>query len=384
VTRVASSFAQVPRSAVREMLERALARPDTIRLELGDPDFTTPAHIVEAALQAASEGFTHYTSSAGLESLREAIANRINRVNRFACSSDQVVVTTGACGGLFALLRVLVDPGDEVLVPDPGWTGYAAIAASSGARVGTYQLDRASGFALDIGAVERALTERTRVVVVNSPANPTGSVAGREALTGLVELAARRDLWLVSDEAYEALVFDGRHVSAAACAAGPVISVFTCSKTYAMTGWRVGYVVAPGDIAAMVARAQESIVSSVSSVSQKAAEAALTGPQAPVDEMRSAYQRRLELAADLLDAHEVPYIQPAGAFYVLVDVSGSGVDDRTFALSLLDRHGVAVVPGSAFGRGAEGLVRVSLCVADEAIAEGLDRLAHALTTRTAA
>jgi aspartate aminotransferase/aminotransferase len=201
-------------------------------------------------------------------------------------------------------------------------------------------------------------------------------------LTGLVELAARRDLWLVSDEAYEALVFDGHH-GARRVRGGPVISVFTCSKTYAMTGWRVGYVVAPGDVAAMVARAQ-SRSCRVSSVSQKAAEAALTGPQGAVDAMRSAYQRRLELAADLLDAREVPFIRPAGAFYVLVDVSGSGVDDRTFALSLLDKHGVAVVPGSAFGRGAEGFVRVSLCVADEAIAEGLDRLAHALTTRTAA
>ena len=379
-----SSFADVQRSAIREMLERALARPDTIRLELGDPDFTTPPHIVEAALRAASEGFTHYTPSVGLPSLREAVADRIRSMNGFACAPDEIVVTTGACGGLYALLRVLADPGDEVLVPDPGWTGYASIAAFVGASARPYALDRDSGFGLDVAAVERALTPHTRAIVVNSPSNPTGSVERREALAALVELATEHDCWLVSDEAYESFVFDGAHVSAAACADGPVISVFTCSKTYAMTGWRVGYLVAPREVAASAARAQEAVVSSVSSVSQKAAEAALTGPQDAVDQMRAAYRRRLELATSLLDELQVPYVRPAGAFYLLVDVAAAGVDSRTFALALLDEHGVAVVPGSAFGAGAEGLVRVSLCVAEDAISEGLQRLGSALATRVAA
>jgi|1186.fasta_scaffold10743_2 aspartate aminotransferase len=383
MTRVASSFANAPRSAVREMLERALARPDTIRLELGDPDFTTPRHIVEAALRAASDGFTHYTASSGLASVREAAAARVRTVNGFDCTPEEVVVTTGACGGLHALLRVLADPGDDVLVPDPGWTGYAAIAASVGASVRPYALDRGSRFGLDVEAVERAVTPRTRAIVVNSPSNPAGSVASREALAALVELAARHDCWLVSDEAYESFVFDATHVSAAASAEGPVISVFTCSKTYAMTGWRVGYLVAPRDVAVSAARAQESVVSSVSSVSQKAAEAALTGPQDAVEEMRATYRHRLELATSLLDELGVPYVRPAGAFYLLVDVSAAGVDSRTFALALLDEHGVAVVPGSAFGTGAEGLVRVSLCVADDAISEGLRRLGRALAASPA-
>lgn len=384
MTRIGSTFANVPRSAVREMLERALERPDTVRLELGDPDFATPSHIVEAAHRAAASGFTHYTPAAGLASLREQIAARVTDANRFVVHTEQVVVTTGACGGLFALLRVLLDPGDQVLVPDPGWTGYGAIAGTLGASVGTYALDRDRRFALDVAAVADALTPATRVVVVNSPGNPAGNVADEPALRGLVELAERHGLWLVSDEAYEAFVLEGTHTSVAASAPGPVISVFTCSKTYAMTGWRVGYLVAPPEVAQLVARAQESIVASVSAVSQKAAEAALSGPQDAVAHMRSVYERRLGAATRLLDEAAVSYVRPQGAFYLLVDIACSGLDSRTFALSLLDDYGVAVVPGSAFGLGAEGLVRVSLCVADDAIEEGLSRLVRSLKARVAA
>jgi aspartate aminotransferase len=384
MTKVGSTFANVPRSAVREMLERALARPDTVRLELGDPDFATPPYVVDAAYSAAASGFTHYTPAAGLASLRERIASRITEANGFDVHAEQVVVTTGACGGLFALLRVLLDPGDQVLVPDPGWTGYAAIAGTVGASVGTYTLDRSRRFALDVAAVAAALTPATRVVVVNSPGNPAGNVADEAALRSLVELADRHGIWIVSDEAYEAFVFEGTHTSVAATAPGPVISVFTCSKTYAMTGWRVGYLVAPPEVAQLVARAQESMVASVSAVSQKAAEAALSGPQHAVAHMRSVYERRLDAATRLLDGAAVSYVRPQGAFYLLVDIAPSQVDSRTFALALLDDHGVSVVPGSAFGPGAEGLVRVSLCVADEAIEEGLSRLARSLNARVAA
>jgi len=372
MTRLGATFAHAPRSAVREMLERALARPGTVHLELGDPDFDTPPHIVEAANRAAAEGFTHYTPSAGLPSLRELIAARVR------ATAEQVVVTTGAAGGLFALLRVLLDAGDELLVPDPGWTGYAAIAGALGARVRSYALDRGRGFALDPAAVEAALTPAARAIALNSPGNPAGAVADRDSLRRVVELAARHDLWVVSDEAYEAFVFEGSHTSAAAAADGPVIGVFTCSKTYAMTGWRVGWVVAPPDVAPLVARAQEASVTCVSTISQKAAEAALAGPQDAVDEMRSAYAARLERATRLLDGAGIGYMRPQGGLYLLVDVSPSGLSSRDFALSLLDEHGVAVVPGSAFGPGAEGLVRVSLCVAQERLDEGLARLAAAV------
>jgi aspartate/methionine/tyrosine aminotransferase len=372
MTRLGATFAQAPRSAVREMLERALARPGTVHLELGDPDFATPAHVVEAANRAAAEGFTHYTPSAGLPSLRELIAARVR------AAAEQVVVTTGAAGGLFALLRVLLDSGNELLVPDPGWTGYAAIAGALGAKVRSYALDRSRRFALDPAAVEAALTPATRVIALNSPGNPAGAVADRDALRSVIELAARHDLWVVSDEAYEAFVFEGTHTSAAAAADGPVISVFTCSKTYAMTGWRVGWVVAPPEVARLVARAQEATVTCVSTVSQKAAEAALGGPQECVDEMRAAYESRLERATKLLDEAGVGYVRPQGGLYLLVDVAPSGRSSRDFALSLLDEHGVAVVPGSAFGPGAEGLGRVSLGVAQDRLDEGLARLAAAV------
>jgi aspartate/methionine/tyrosine aminotransferase len=226
--------------------------------------------------------------------------------------------------------------------------------------------------------VEAALTPATRAIALNSPGNPAGAVADRDTIRSVVELAARHDLWVVSDEAYEAFVFEGSHTSAAAAAEGPVISVFTCSKTYAMTGWRIGWVVAPPEVARLVARAQEATVTCVSTVSQKAAEAALGGPQECVEEMRAAYVGRLERATRLLDEAGVGYMRPQGGLYLLVDVSPSGLSSRDFALSLLDEHGVAVVPGSAFGPGAEGLVRVSLCVAEDRLEDGLTRLAAAV------
>jgi aspartate aminotransferase/aminotransferase len=372
MTRLGETFAHAPRSGIREMLERALARPGTVHLELGDPDFSTPAHIVDAAHRAAAEGFTHYTPAAGLPSLRELIAARVR------AAAEQVVVTTGACGGLFALLRVLLDAGDELLVPDPGWTGYAAIAGALGARVRSYALDRSRGFALDPVAVETAVTPATRAIALNSPGNPAGNVADRDALRRVVDLAEQHDLWVVSDEAYEAFVYEGAHTSAAAASEGPVIGVFTCSKTYAMTGWRVGWVVAPPDVARLVARAQEATVTCVSTVSQKAAEAALAGPQDAVEEMRVVYAGRLERATRLLDEAGVSYVRPQGGFYLLVDVSPSNLSSSDFATALLDEHGVAVVPGSAFGAGAEGLVRVSLCSAEDRLDEGLARLAAAV------
>src|SRR5581483_6165725 len=201
----------------------------------------------------------------GLTSLRELIAAKVVERNGFECRPDEVVVTTGACGGLHACLLALLDPGDELLVPDPGWTTMVPMSIAAGVTPVGYALDRSRGFALDPGAVEARIGPRTRAIVVNSPSNPTGAVASREALAAVLGLAARHGLWLISDECYEELVFDGEHVSPAALGERErVISVFSFSKSYAMTGWRVGYLTAPPAVARLIAKAQEPIVSSAS------------------------------------------------------------------------------------------------------------------------
>jgi aspartate/methionine/tyrosine aminotransferase len=369
----------LPRSGIRGIMELALQLPDVIRLEIGDPDFPTPPHIVTAAASAARSGFTHYGPSIGLQSLRESIAEKVSARNAFTCDSSQVVVTTGACGGLHASLLALLDPGDELLVPDPGWTTLVPMAYAAGVIPVPYRLDRSRGFALDADAIEERITPRSRAVVINSPSNPTGAVADRDELERVLAVAARRGLWVISDECYEDIVFDGQHVSPAALGdPEQVVSVFSFSKSYAMTGWRVGYVVASADVARLLAKAQEPIVSSASTVSQKAAEAALRGPQECVEEMRAAYRRRRDRALAQLDAAGVPYARPGGAFYLMVDVSHAGESAGDFARRLLVEHGVAVVPGEAFGSGGAGMVRISLAAADEAIEHGLERLVLAL------
>lgn len=357
-------------------MELALELPDAIRLEIGDPDFPTPAHIVDAAADAARAGFTHYSPGAGLPSLRALIAGKVAARNGFACTPAQVVVTTGACGGLYSSLLALLDPGDELLVPDPGWTTYVPMAHAAGVVPVPYALDRAAGFALDPDAIAACIGPRTRALAVNTPGNPTGAVATRDELAAVLDLARRHGLWVLSDECYEELVFDGEHVSLGSLeGADDVVSVFSFSKTYAMTGWRVGYVVAPEPVAPLIAKAQEPVVSSASTVSQKAAEAALLGPQDVVGEMREAYRRRRDAGMRVLDDAAVRYVRPGGAFYLMVDVSPAGPD---FALQLLRERGVAVTPGEAFGAGGAGMVRVSLAAAEERVARGLELLAEQL------
>jgi aspartate/methionine/tyrosine aminotransferase len=369
----------LPRSGIRGIMELALQLPDAIRLEIGDPDFPTPPHIVEAAAEAARAGFTHYSPGVGLSSLRELIAEKVAARNGFACTPDRVVVTTGACGALHAAFLVLLDPGDEVLVPDPGWTTLTPMALAAGVTPVPYLLDRERAFALDAAAIEERIGPRTRALVVNSPGNPTGAVASRDALGQALELAERHGLWLISDECYEELVFEGEHLSPAALGdPDRVLSVFSFSKTYAMTGWRIGYAAGPPAVVRQLAKAQEAIVSGTSTVSQKAAEAALLGSQEAVGGMRDAYRSRRDAALRRLDADGIGYARPSGAFYLMVDVSAAGEPSEELALRLLREQRVAVVPGSAFGSGGEGYVRVSLAAAADAIEAGLGRLALAL------
>jgi aspartate/methionine/tyrosine aminotransferase len=367
-----------PHSGIREMQALAARVPDALNLGIGDPNFATPAHVIDAAAQAAREGFTKYTPSGGLVSLRELVVEKVRTRNGLACELDDVVVTTGGCGGLYTALLCLAGTGDEVLLPDPGWANYAPMVHAVGATPAYYPLDPARAFEPDLDALGDLVGSRTRALVVNSPGNPTGAVYGPDVLRPLVALARERGVWLVSDECYDELVFDGAHTSTATVD-GPegIVTVFTFSKSYAMTGWRVGYVVAPSEAAAAIAKAQEPVVGNASSVSQKAAEAALLGPQDCVGEMRDAYRGRRDAVCAHLDAAGVGYVRPSGAFYLMVDVSPAGAS-WPFARRLLEEQHVAVVPGAAFGPSGDAFVRVSLCVDPDVLREGVERLAAAV------
>ena len=364
-------FSRYPRSGIRDVFERALLVPDALHLELGAPDFPTPAHIVEAAARAAADGFTSYTPAGGLPSLRALAAEKVSARNGIGCSPEQVTVSAGGCCALHATLTALLDEGDGVLVPDPGWPVCSVIVEMLGGTVQPYPLAPD----LDLDALEAAITDRTRVLVVNSPGNPTGAVHARETLEEILDIAERHDLWVISDEAYEDFVYEGEHVSTGSVgAAERVISIFTLSKTYAMTGWRVGYLVAPPAIAAAAAQAQEPLIACPSSVSQKAAEAALTGPQDTISVMRDRFRARRDTALSRLDGERIGYLRPSGGFFLMAGLPGPGEDSVEFVHSTLAERGVAVVPGSAFGGRGEGMVRISLCVDDGLLDRGLARL----------
>jgi aspartate aminotransferase/aminotransferase len=376
---LASAASEMPRSGIRVILDLALKIPDAIHLEIGQPNFPTPQHISEAAYQAALHGFTGYAPNAGLPALREAIVEKVRLDNGIQAGIENVIVTTGGMGGLFSSLTALLEPGDELLLPDPGYPNFEMVACLCRASVVRYPLDPEKGFQPRLEALPGLVSSRTKAILVNSPSNPTGAVIPAETMGALVSFAAQHDLYLISDECYEKIVFDARHVSPASLDnGGRVISIFSFSKTYAMTGWRVGFVVASAEIAAVVSKLQEATVACTSSVSQKAAEAALTGSQDCVSTMVAAYKSRRDQALAILEKSQLCSYVPEGAFYLLVDISRYSHDSDRFARELLENEKVAVAPGRTFGPGGQKYVRISLATDDQDLATGLERLCHML------
>ncbi len=378
-----SRVLSMPHSGIREIVNKVVNMPDVIRLEIGQPSFNTPEHIIDAANEAAIQGYTGYTESAGYLSLRELLVDKLDRINGIETHPDNLVVTVGAMGGIASAMLTLCKPGDEVLIPDPAWPNYDMVVRGIGGVSRPYACLADNDFLPDMDALRGAVNDRTSVLVLNSPVNPTGVVYPAEVVEALVAFAHDHDLWIIGDEVYDQLVFDRPHISPTAYDQdGRVISVFSFSKTYSMTGWRLGYVVAPDAVAEEIQKLQEPSVSCAPSLSQKAAEAALRGPQDCVEMMRQVYQRRRDLVVEKLKQHDLFLYTPQGAFYVLVDVSQSRMDSRTFAFALLDEMNVAVAPGQAFGATADSYVRLSLCADDESLVQGLDRIATFIQSRS--
>lgn len=374
-TGVSARATGLPVQAIREVMELAWRQPDAIHLEVGEPGFPTPPHIVEAAARAARDGHTKYTPNAGIAPLRAALAEKVARVNAYEASPEQIVVGAGGVQVLHNILLALTDPGDEILLPDPAWPDFVQMAHLLGTPPRYYHQTPDTGFLPTIDELDALVTPRTRVLVVNSPSNPLGAVVPADLAAELVAFAERRGLWLVSDECYDQIAFDDTFASPMAVAPSPrIISAYSFSKVYAMTGWRVGYCVAPPEVAAILTRLQEPVVSCVNAPAQLGALAALTGPQQIVAEMRDAYRERRDAAVALLERAGVPVLRPAGAFYLWVDISASGRDSRDFAFSLIAERAVAVAPGTAFGAAGDGFVRLSMASERDVLLEGARRL----------
>ncbi len=375
------AISQMPRSGIRAIMELAAQQTDVMHLEVGQPNFDTPSHVIEAAARAASDGFTKYTANRGIPSVRETMVRKISERNGFDVGIDQVVVTTGAVNALLQALMVVCDPRDVVLISDPAWPNYEMMARVINTPILRFRLIPELGFLPDLGELERLCrdTPRAKVIIINSPGNPTGGVFDRATIEGLLEIAARHDLYIVSDECYEDIVFEGEHISPASLDnSGRVISVFSVSKSYAMTGWRIGYVAAAPELASLISKLQEAVTACASSVAQKAAEAAIGGDQACVDDMRNSYRRRRDTAVRMLNESDLLLGSPHGAFYVMADTSSTGLDGYELCRRLIVESGVAVAPGETFGPAGAGMVRISLATDENDLEEGIRRLSTSI------
>lgn len=370
----------MPRSGIREVMDLAWSLPGPVLgLHVGEPSFAPPEHVLEAARRAYTEGHTHYVPNAGVPELRAALAEKVRTENGLDASAERLVVTAGGAQALHVAFSLTVSAGDEVLVPDPGWPNFGMAVQLLGGVPVRYPLHASSSFRPDPAELDGLVTPRTRAIVVNSPSNPLGSVLPEADIRALVDLAERHDLWLISDECYDALVYGDRsHTSPGVFDTdGRVLSVFSFSKTYAMTGVRVGYLVAPEAAAAHAAKLQEAMIACVNAPAQAAALAALRGPRDAVNMMRDTYRRRRDAALAALDAQRLAYLVPHGAFYLWVNLSGRlgrEPDVARWALRLLRERGVAVAPGTAFGPAGEGWIRLSLAAETKDLLEGIRRM----------
>jgi aspartate aminotransferase len=342
----------------------------------GEPDFDTPEHIKAAAISALQAGFTKYTPNAGIPELRQAIAEKLMADNGLSYRATQIVVSNGAKHSCFNAVLATCQPGDEVIIPAPYWVSYPEMVRLAGAEPIIVQTSERNGWKMTAEEFENAMTPRTKMVIMNSPGNPTGSVYTREELQAIVEVAAEEDIYILSDEIYEKLVYDdAQHVSIASLskeAYDLTVTVNGFSKSYAMTGWRLGYAAAPDAIARAIDSIQSHSTSNPSSFSQHGALAALKGDQQPLADMREEFDLRRNYMFDrVLKIPNVSAVKPQGAFYVLVNIGQLGLTSQNFADRLLSKANVAVVPGAAFGD--DRTVRLSYATSIDIIKKGLDR-----------
>jgi aminotransferase len=383
----AQRLKSVPFSGIRRIMAEAgeLEKngASIVHMEIGRPDFDTPIHIKEAAKAALDRGEVHYTPNLGTLELRQAIARKLKSDNGLDYDPEsEIMVTVGASEAVFLTAAALLNPDDELLVPDLGWVNYYSVPVIVGARLATFQVREEAAFRPEAAAVSSAVTPLTRMILLCSPGNPTGAVLQEREMDGIARLAQEHDLLVVADEIYEKLVYDGaRHVSIASLPGMRertlVINGF--SKAYSMTGWRLGYVAAPKQLMSAMLKVHQNLTTCAASFAQAGAVAALQGPQDCVVAMVAEFQRRRDMLVKALN--RMPGIRctmPEGAFYVLPNVRAFGMTSGDLALYLLREAHIAVVPGTSFGPGGEGYLRISYANSYDQIQEGMERMATAL------
>jgi aspartate/methionine/tyrosine aminotransferase len=351
---------------------------DMVHLEIGEPDFDTPAHITEAAIQALKEGYTHYGPAAGLPELRESIANNVNKTRGISVTPDRVVVTPGGKPIMFFTILALAQEGDEVLYPNPSFPIYESMIRFCGATPVPVRLVEEDGYRMDLDDLASKLSSRTKLVIINSPQNPAGSIMPRGEVESLAAiLKDQEDVYVLSDEIYKDIIYSGDHFSIAAVEGMEQRTIILdgFSKSYAMTGWRLGYGVYPDALIPHVVKLAANSVSCAASFTQRAAIAALEGTQEPVREMAAEFHRRRDLiVAGLRSIPGVSCPEPEGAFYAFPNISGTGISSHDFQELALNEAGVALLAGSAFGEFGEGYIRLSYANSQENIKKALDRL----------
>ena len=374
-----STIAQMAPSPIRRIYEKAVQMDDVVFFSLGEPDFDTPPQVVDAAVESLRRGETHYTPNAGIPPLREAIAENLRDYDHVAYDpATEIAVTSGGMEALVLALLALVEPGDEVILADPSYTNYRdQIAICKGVPV-YVPVREENGFQFDPDDLRRAVTDKTRAIMVNTPANPTGAVASRENLEAVAALALEHGLYVIFDEVYKHLFYGDRPFFNIADLPGMrerTLVLDSCSKTYAMTGWRVGWIAGPAEVVGCIPKIQENLCSCVPAFVQRGAIRALRTGAEDVRRMNEAYRARRDVIVAGINA--IPGLSartPEGAFYLFVNVRGSGLTSERFAMRLLEEGRVALSPGSAFGPSGEGYARISYASSIDNLKKGLARI----------
>jgi aspartate/methionine/tyrosine aminotransferase len=369
---------EVEWSGIRIMFALADEIPDVVNLGIGQPDFDTPEFIRDAAKLALDEGYTRYPPAKGFADVRRAIAAKLKRENNIIADPDtEIFVAVGAMQVIFNTCLHLLNQGDEVIVVDPGYDYYSQIRLFGGVPVAV-PANESNRFKVDPADIKAAITDKTKLMIINTPSNPTGAIFDEEILRAIAQMALEHDLFVLSDEPYEHILFDGhRHISIGSFdgMAERTISTFTLSKSYAMTGWRVGYTVAPPAFIDEMEKLMEHMVSGVTAVAQRAALTAIEAPQDCVREMVAAYDKRRRIVYEGLKAVDgIKCLKPESTFYTFPNIKSFGLSSWDLAKYLVKEHKVAVVPGSIFGKGGEGYVRLSFAASIEQLKEGIARI----------
>lgn len=376
---VSEKSKKTPRSVIREMFAMQTGLEDVVSFALGEPDFTSPKHIIDATVASFQRGETHYTPNAGIPALREAVA-RSYQERGLDYKPEEILIGSGAISVLCLACTAILDIGDEVLLPDPGWANYSGLITQVGAVPVPVRVKEENGFMYDVEDLRAAITPKTKMILINSPSNPTGGVASAENLRQIADLAKEKDLYVLTDEIYHELLWSDEPYTSIASFPGMkerTLVVDGFSKKYAMTGFRLGYGAGPEEVIATMTKLLENVLSSVNEGIQWGGVAALTGDQSPVEEMKEQYRRRRQIIVEGLNAIDrISCLAPMGAFYAFPNISQTGLSSRDFAIRLLKEKHTVVVPGTGFGEGGEGFVRISYATSEENIREGLKRIAE--------